>query len=68
MPEFYAEQRLPMSRLGYVTTRDGTTLSASVWLPRPEEDGPYPTVVEYSATPRATPTPLRVSRPLQALG
>ena len=48
MPAFYAEQRLPTEGLGYVTARDGTTLSASVWLPGPEEDGPYPTVVEYS--------------------
>lgn len=45
---FYAEQRLPTDGLGYITTRDGTTLSASVWLPGPAEDGPYPTVVEYS--------------------
>lgn len=47
-PEFYAEQRLPTDGLGYIETRDGTTLSASVWLPGPAEDGPYPTVVEYS--------------------
>jgi predicted acyl esterase len=47
-PAFYAEQRLPTDGLGYITTRDGTTLSASVWLPGPVEDGPYPTVVEYS--------------------
>ena len=45
---FYAEQRLPTDGLGYITARDGTTLSASVWLPGPAEDGPYPTVVEYS--------------------
>lgn len=47
-PAFYAEQRLPTDGLGYITTRDGTTLSASVWLPGPAEQGPYPTVVEYS--------------------
>ncbi len=47
-PAFFAEQRLPTDGLGYITTRDGTTLSASVWLPGPAEDGPYPTVVEYS--------------------
>jgi predicted acyl esterase len=47
-PEFYAAQQLPADGLGYITTRDGTTLSASVWLPGPVEDGPYPTVVEYS--------------------
>jgi predicted acyl esterase len=45
---FYAEQRLPTDGLGYITTRDGTTLSASVWLPGPADGGPYPTVVEYS--------------------
>jgi len=48
IPSFYTEQRLPVDGLGYITTRDGTTLSASVWLPGPPEDGPYPTVVEYS--------------------
>ena len=45
---FYSEQRLPTDGLGYITTRDGTTLSVSVWLPGPVENGPYPTVVEYS--------------------
>ncbi len=34
--------------LQYIETRDGTTLSAYVVLPGPPEDGPYPTVVEYS--------------------
>ncbi|HYI62662.1 MAG TPA: CocE/NonD family hydrolase [Acidimicrobiales bacterium] len=33
---------------GYVTTRDGVELSVNVRLPGPIEDGPYPTVVEYS--------------------
>lgn len=47
-PAFFAEQRLPTEGLGYITTRDGTTLSASVWLPGPADAGPYPTVVEYS--------------------
>ena len=47
-PSFYAEQRLPTEGLGYIETRDGTLLSASVWLPGPADAGPYPTVVEYS--------------------
>ncbi len=47
-PAFYAEQRLPTGGLGYLTTRDGTTLSAAVWLPGDPAGGPYPTVVEYS--------------------
>ncbi|MET0902143.1 MAG: CocE/NonD family hydrolase, partial [Acidimicrobiales bacterium] len=32
----------------YLETRDGTRLSINVVLPGPPEDGPYPTVVEYS--------------------
>ena len=35
--------------------RDGTTLSANVVLPGPVEDGPYPTVVEYSGYTPADP-------------
>jgi len=51
---FYSEQVLPTSNLsatsgyGYLTTRDGTTLSVQVALPGPADQGPYPTVVEYS--------------------
>lgn len=44
---FYDAQELEPG-FGYIETRDGTTLSASVYLPGPIEDGPYPTVVEYS--------------------
>ena len=48
-PSLYTSQDLlPAGGFGYVTTRDGTTLSANVVLPGPAEDGPYPTVVEYS--------------------
>ena len=45
---FYADQELTAPGFGYLTTRDGTTLSVTVWLPGPVEEGPYPTVVEYS--------------------
>ena len=45
----YADQpKLPAGGFGYITTRDGTTLSANVVLPGPADEGPYPTVVEYS--------------------
>lgn len=44
-PDFYADQQIGPG-FGYVTTRDGTTLSLNVSLPA--GDGPYPTVVEYS--------------------
>lgn len=33
---------------GYVTVRDGVELSINVRLPGPVENGPYPTVIEYS--------------------
>lgn len=46
-PSFYADQHLEPG-FTYITTRDGTKLSASVYLPGPADQGPYPTVVEYS--------------------
>ena len=33
---------------GYLTVRDGITLSVNVVLPGSEKSGPYPTVLEYS--------------------
>jgi predicted acyl esterase len=44
---FYDDQDL-VEGFQYVATRDGTTLSVNVVLPGPIEEGPYPTVVEYS--------------------
>ncbi len=46
-PTFYEEQVLEPG-FGYIRTRDGTTLSVYVTLPGPPEDGPYPTVINYS--------------------
>ena len=40
---------------GYLTTRDGTKLAIDVHLPGPAEDGPYPTLVEYSGYGYANP-------------
>ncbi|CAN5600305.1 hypothetical protein BH23ACT3_BH23ACT3_19550 [soil metagenome] len=45
---FFADQEITAPGFGYLTTRDGTTLSVTVWLPGPVDEGPYPTVVEYS--------------------
>jgi len=45
---YAAQPKLPEGGFGYITTRDGTTLSANVLLPGPADQGPYPTVVEYS--------------------
>lgn len=43
----YAEQQIGPG-YGYLRTRDGTLLSINVYLPGPPENGPYPTVIEYS--------------------
>ena len=45
--DFYTSQEIGHG-FGYVTTRDGTTLSVNVMLPADPADGPFPTVVEYS--------------------
>jgi hypothetical protein len=52
---FYSTQSLGAG-FQYITTRDGTTLSANVTLPGPIENGPYPTVVEYSGYDPSNPT------------
>ncbi len=43
----YTSQQL-VNGFQYITTRDGTKLSAEVTLPGPAAAGPYPTVIEYS--------------------
>jgi hypothetical protein len=44
---FYQLQQL-QTGFGYITMRDGTKLSATITLPGPVDQGPYPTVIEYS--------------------
>lgn len=44
---FYSDQVLNPG-FNYITMRDGTKLSAYITLPGPAEDGPYPTIVNYS--------------------
>ncbi|NUP08922.1 MAG: CocE/NonD family hydrolase [Polyangiaceae bacterium] len=51
---FYDEQKLQPG-YGYLTTRDGTQLAVYVTLPGPAEEGPYPTVVNYSGYDPAKP-------------
>lgn len=53
-PDFYASQVLKPGP-GYITMRDGTTLSVYVRLPGPPELGPYPTLVNYSGYAPARP-------------
>jgi uncharacterized protein len=51
---FYSSQKLVAGN-GYITTRDGTKLAVFITLPGPPEDGPYPTVVNYSGYDPARP-------------
>lgn len=54
---------------GYLTTRDGTKLSIMVRLPGPPENGPYPTVIEYSGYDPANPeSPQPLTRIMSVLG
>ena len=54
---------------GYLKTRDGTSLSVNVKLPGPAEEGPYPTVVEYSGYDPSNPDGQQpASRIAQLLG
>ncbi len=52
--EFYSSQKITAG-YNYITMRDGTKLAAYVTLPGPAENGPYPTVVNYSGYSPAKP-------------
>ena len=62
---FYSGQALGEG-FGYITTRDGTTLSANVSLP--PGDGPFPTVVEYSGYDPSNPANTTFAQLFNALG
>lgn len=53
-PALYEDQVLEPG-LNYIETRDGTTLAAFVKMPGAPEDGPYPTVINYSGYDSANP-------------
>jgi predicted acyl esterase len=53
--DFYESQEIEPG-YGYLTARDGTQLAINVTLPGPVEEGPYPTVIEYSGYDPASPT------------
>ncbi len=66
---FYTGQpTLPEGGFGYITTRDGTTLSANVVLPGPADQGPYPTVVEYSGYQPSDPGSAQLAQIYTAMG
>ena len=64
---FYDGQTLEEG-FGYITTRDGTTLSANVSLPTNAGPGPYPTVVEYSGYDPSRPGNTRFAQIYNTLG
>lgn len=64
---FYADQEIGAG-FGYVTVRDGTTLSATVYLPGDAENGPYPTVVEYSGYAPSNPDDTTFAQLFNTLG
>jgi hypothetical protein len=66
-PSLYREQRLGPG-FGYLTTRDGTTLSINVALPGDPAAGPYPTVVEYSGYDPSNPDNTAFGSLFNALG
>jgi len=53
-PSFYSNQVLTAG-YRYIQMRDGTRLAARVSLPGPINQGPYPTVIEYSGYDPANP-------------
>ncbi len=53
-PSFYSSKTI-VDGYQYLTTRDGTELAIMVRLPGPADQGPYPTVVEYSGYSPADP-------------
>lgn len=68
-PSFYRDQTLH-NGFNFVTTRDGTTLSANVVFPNPNiyGPGPYPTVVEYSGYDPSNPAETTFPRLFNTLG
>ena len=59
-PEFYESQEIGEG-FGYLEARDGTLLSINVTLPGPIDEGPYPTVIEYSGYDPSNPDPSLVT-------
>ena len=66
--DFYSAQPKLPEGFDYITTRDGTTLSANVLLPGPADQGPYPTVVEYSGYQPSDPDSADLAQIYTAMG
>jgi len=64
-PSFYQDQQIG-NGYGYLKTRDGTLLAVMVYLPGPADQGPYPTVIEYSGYDPANPDSAQPSTQIAA--
>lgn len=64
----FDDQDVPAPGFGYVTTRDGTTLSVNVAFPGETSEGPFPTVVEYSGYDPSNPDNTTFATAYNALG
>jgi len=62
------DQVLPAPGYGYLELPDGTTLSINVMFPGKANDGPFPTVVEYSGYDPSNPDSGLLGRVFNALG
>ena len=62
------DQVLPAPGYGYLELPDGTTLSINVLFPDRAQDGPFPTVVEYSGYDPSNPKASLLGRVFNALG
>lgn len=62
------DQLLPAPGYGYLELPDGTTLSINVMFPSKADDGPFPTVVEYSGYDPSNPDSGLLGRVFNALG
>jgi uncharacterized protein len=65
---FYSDQKLVAPGYGYLKVRDGSTLSINIALPGPVDQGPYPTVVEYSGYDPSNPANNSFAQLFTALG
>src|SRR4051794_6827108 len=62
------DQPIPGDGYGYLKTRDGTKLAIDVHLPGPADQGPYPTLIEYSGYGYANPNgPQSSIQPIAAI-
>ena len=66
-PQTFYSNQVIVAGNGYIKTRDGTTLAYFATLPGPADQGPYPTIVNYSGYDPGRPGKAVVSGDLASL-